>query len=143
MVGGLQPLFEVGGDQQKTDHYTAHHVSQDQLEESEISGVGEGWDPDEGEGAGLGSDDGEADDPPGKVAAGQEVLPQILTASAQQDAQEGRSQEVKHQDGVVQERKAHGGLWSYVPGPWSIGIIPNSGSEAGVSDPADRRSVHP
>src|SRR3712207_3300137 len=58
---------EVGRDEEERDDDAPEHVARDQLQELEVAAAREGdaGDADEGDGRGLGGDDGGGDGPPG------------------------------------------------------------------------------
>ena len=76
LVGGEHLALKVVGQEDQRDDDAAEHVADDDLQEAEVAGERDAGDADDGEGAGLGRDDGERDGPPGDRLVGEEVAAQ-------------------------------------------------------------------
>src|SRR5262245_20692038 len=97
------------GKQEDGDHDPREQVSEDDLQEAEISVEGQGRGADDGEGAGFRGYDGEADRPPRRGASSEEVVGEVFLSGAEtgseprdgdQVPEDNRKIDVTHERGV-------------------------------------------
>jgi len=73
LIGGEHLAGEVAWQEERGDDDATEHVTEDDLQETEVSREGNSWNGDDGERGGLCRDDGERDCPPWNRVAGKEV----------------------------------------------------------------------
>src|SRR5580704_19470988 len=93
--------------QDKADYDSAHHVSHDYLEESEVRIVSKSGDADDGERAGFGGDDGERDGPPGDIAPGEEIVAQRAVAISEAQSEQSDTGEIERDDREIELIQTH------------------------------------
>ena len=74
LVRGIDFAFEIVGHEDDGQKDAGNDVADDHLEEGDVAAVGHGGDTDDGQGAGLGGDDGQANPPPGDALAAEKVV---------------------------------------------------------------------
>ncbi len=117
-VGGEELSAEVAGEEKQNDENAAYQIPDDELNEGEISAVGDGGRADDGERGGFGGDDGERESPPGSGAAAEEVVERdgvaivfvsgdVFFCAAKAHAERGDGEEITDNDGEVERMDAH------------------------------------
>ena len=106
LVGGEHLASEVMGEKENGDEYPCRQVSEHHLEEPQVAVEGQGRCADDGEGAGLGGNDGKTDCPPRGPFAAEEVVLQRFLGSPESRSEPGDAQQVDEDHGKV--RVAHG-----------------------------------
>ena len=87
LVGRVDLALEVVRDEDDGQEDAGDDVADDHLEEGDVAAVGHGRHADDGQGAGLGGDDGQADAPPGDVLAAEEVIAGVVLVFAEPQAE--------------------------------------------------------
>ena len=107
LVRGVDPPTIEEGDEQNAENHHHQRLGQVDLDELHAEAVGLPGGSDEGDGAGLGGHDGEADQAPGKAAVPQEIafdtgaLPALIqTDQEDQDHVKGKDRPVENCHGV-------------------------------------------
>jgi hypothetical protein len=71
------------------------------LQEGQVGVEGESGDADDGQGAGLGGDDGESDRPPGNIAVRQEIVTQAALRFAEAQSEDRDRRQIQRNDRQV------------------------------------------
>jgi hypothetical protein len=110
-VGGEHLAPEILRQEKDRNHDAGQQIAEDQLQKPQVAREGERRCADDRQGAGLGRDDRQANSPPGRAPAAQEVVAQALLAAteprsepgdAHQVGQDYRQIEVMHEGSVFQ-----------------------------------------
>src|SRR5207245_1188852 len=106
-VGGEKLAAKIAGQQQQDDEHAADQVAEDQLKEGQISAIGNGRRPDDGQRGGLGGHDRKGQRPPGRGAAAQKIVGGVLLAAAEVHSQRGDAEQVGNDNRQVERMDAH------------------------------------
>ena len=115
-VGGEKLAAKIAGEKKQHDEDAADQIADDQLNESHVSGVGDGGRADDGERRGFRGDDGKGEGPPGSGFAAEKIVEadgfaifagDVFFAAAEAHAESGYGEEIGDDDGEVERVDAH------------------------------------
>src|SRR5581483_10394182 len=109
-ISRIKIAAEIVRQQNKTDDYSADHVSEDHLQECEVRIISETGNADDGERAGFCGDDGKSNRPPGNIAIGKKVVAKRTLAFAKSQAKQGDAGKIDRDNGEIGGIQAHGSL---------------------------------
>ena len=98
--------------QHKADHHAPHHVSHHHLQKGEVGVIGKSGNADDSEDAGLGSNNGKRDRPPGNVSSCEKVVAQRTLSLAEPQPEQGDPYQIQRDNREIEFVEAHIGLAS-------------------------------
>ena len=101
LVGRVDLALEVVGDQDDGQDDAGDDVADDHLDEGDVAAVGHGGHADDGQGAGFGGDDGQADAPPGDVLAAEEVVARVVLVFAEPQPERDDAEHIEQDDDPI------------------------------------------
>ena len=101
LVGRVDLALEVVGDQDDGQDDAGDDVADDHLDEGDVAAVGHRGHADDGQRAGFGGDDGQADAPPGDVLAAEEVVAGVVLVFAEPQPERDNAEQIDEDDGPI------------------------------------------
>src|SRR5664279_4864976 len=98
LIGRVDLALEIVRDEDDGQNNAGNDIANDHLEEYDVAAVSHGRHPDDGQGAGFGGDDGQADAPPGDVLAAEKVVAGIVLVFAKPHPEADNPKHIEQDD---------------------------------------------